>query len=143
MRGNIQNYTTVGPLWSGFRILLKLIFSQALRGRGHCTLNSTQGVSLHSTSSPCLQGDLLITLSTRWLISSLPRQFYPRALIIRLLVTRGCRRHQEARTIKILSILTSGASRQSIRPGPHDDHTPLLTPDMEPITGVQGPVIAE
>ena len=48
----------MGPLWSGFRILLKLIFSQALRGRGHCTLKSTQGVSLHSTSSPCLQGDL-------------------------------------------------------------------------------------
>ena len=81
----------------------------------------------YSTSSPCLQGDLLTTLSTRWLISSLPRQFYPRTLIIRLLVTRGCRRHQEAWTIKILSILTSGASRQSIRPGPHDDHTPSDT----------------
>ena len=84
----------------------------------------------------------LNSVNTR-LISSLPRQFYPRALIIRLLVTRGCRRHQEARTIKILSILTSGASRQSIRPRPHDDHTPLLTPDTAPITGLQGPVIAE
>ena len=57
----------------------------------------------------------LNSVNTR-LISSLPRQFYPRTLIL-LLVTRGCRRHQEAWTIKILSILTSGASWQSIRPG--------------------------
>ena len=39
-------------------------------------LYTTRGVSLH-TSSACVQGDLLKTLSTCGLISSLPRQFYP------------------------------------------------------------------
>ena len=107
----------------------------------HCTLKSTQGVSLHSTSSPCLQGDLpklcqhaADLFTSEAILSAYPD---PSSRDSGMQKTPGGLDYQDPEHPDIGSILAINQAR------PHDGHTPLLTPDTEPITGLQGNIIAE